>query len=62
MNRNINDSLIDIDEDIDHLTPCPYKSILCVSCSISMVCLLYLLFFLHLVHETLDLSNSTDYD
>ena len=62
MNRNINDSLIDIDEDIDHLENCPYRGILCVICSISIVWLLYLLFFIHLLHETLDLSNITIYD
>lgn len=63
MNRTMNNnSLIDIDEDVDHLTTCPYKSIICVSCSISCVCLIYLLFFLHLVNETVNNSNSTDYD
>ena len=39
-----------------------YKNILCVFCIISIVCSLYLLFFIHLLHETLDLSNITDYD
>ena len=62
MNRNINDSLIDIDEDIDHLENCPYRGILCVICSISIVWLLYLLFFIQLLHETINNSNSTDYD
>lgn len=57
-----NNSLIDIDEDVDHSTNCPYKSIICVSCSISGVCLIYLLFFLHLVNETVNNSTSTDYD
>ena len=39
-----------------------YKNILCVFCIISIVCSLYLLFFIHLLYETLDLSNVTIYD
>ena len=51
-----------INNDLIERRRIPYRGILCVICSISIVWVLYLLFFIHLLYETLDLSNVTIYD
>ena len=38
------------------------KGILCVSCTIVTICMLYVAFFMHLVNVTFNGPNSTDYE